>query len=169
MVQNLFPHTLEGESAMFNMFGRDAIVLDMEHMFEPKHRYLGDKDTFIDLVVLHTLHMEITARLKQDRLKEKWNYPKKTFLPKVAGAVLFHNHPKTGFAPTFLPGYRVIKKIDDSNYLIKHAVTGQTSQVHLKVLIVSPMIRQVLNNQPPMETFGRYGKYANCPQMALKD
>ena len=75
------------------------------------------------------------------------------------------NHQKTGFAPTFLPGYRVIKKIDDSNYLIKHVGTGQTSQVYLKDLIVSPMIRQVLDNLPSMETFGRYGKYANCPQM----
>ena len=73
MVQNLFPHTLEGESAMFKMFGRYPIVLEMEHMFEPKHRYLGDKDTFIDLGVLHTLHMEIVARLKQARLKEEWN------------------------------------------------------------------------------------------------
>ena len=124
MVQNLFPHTLEGESAMFKMFGRDPIVLDMEHMFEPKHRYLGDKDTFIDLEALCTLHMEIVARLKQARLKEEWNYPMKTILPKVGDAVLSCNHQKTGFAPTFLPGYRVIKKIDDSNYLIKHAVTG---------------------------------------------
>ena len=68
MVQNLFLHTLEGESAIFKMFGRDPIVLDMEHMFEPKSRYLGDKDTFIDLEALHTLHMEIAARLKQARL-----------------------------------------------------------------------------------------------------
>ena len=154
---------------MFKMFGRDPIVLDMEHMFEPKHRYLSDKDTFIDLEALCTLHMEIAARLKQARLKEEWNYPTKTVLPKVGDGVLFCNHQKTGFAPTFLPGYRVIKKIDDSNYLIKHAVTGQTSQVHLKDLIVSPKIRQVLNKLPPMETFGRYGKYANCPQMALND
>ena len=151
------------------MFGRDPIVIDMEHMFEPKCRYLGDKDTFIDLEALHTLHMEIAARLKQARLKEEWNYPMKTILPKVGDAILFHNHQKTGFAPSFLPGYRVIKKIDDSNYLIKHAVTGLTSQVHLKDLIVSPMIRQVLDNLPCMETFGRYVKYANCPQMALKD
>ena len=93
----------------------------------------------------------------------------KTILPKVGDAVLFHNHQKTRFAPTFLPGYRVIKKIDDRNYLIKHAVTCQTSQVHLKDLIVSPMIKQVLDNLPPMETFGRYGKYTNCPQIALKD
>ena len=169
MVQNLFPHTLEGESVMFKMFGRDPIILDMELMFEPKHRYLGHKDTFIHLEALHTLHMEIAARLKQARLKEEWKYPMKTILPKVGDADLFCNHQKTGFEPTFLHGYSVVKNIDDSNYLIKHAVTGQTSQVHLKDLIVSPMIRQVLNNLPPMETFGRYGKYANCPQMALKD
>ena len=117
---------------------------------------------------LHTLHMEIVARLKQVRLKEEQNYPMKTILPKVGDAVLFCNHHKTGFAPTFLHGYRVVKKTDASNYLIKHAVTGQSSQVHLKDLIVSPMIRQVLNNLPPMETFCRYGKYTNCPQMALK-
>ena len=73
------------------------------------------------------------------------------------------------FVPTFLPGYRVVKKINDSNYLIKHAITGQTSQVHLKDLIISQMIRQVLHNLPPVEALGRYGKYANCPQMALKD
>ena len=36
MVQNLYPHTFEGESAMFKMFGRDLIVLDMEMMFGPK-------------------------------------------------------------------------------------------------------------------------------------
>ena len=141
----------------------------MEHIFEPKHRYLGDKGTFIDLQALPILHMEIAARLKQARIKEEQNYPMKTIFPKVGDVVLFCNQQKTVFAPTFLPGYRVIKKIDDSNYLIKHAVTGQTSQVHLKDLIVSPMIRQVLNNLPPMETFGRYGKYVNCPQIALKD
>ena len=163
MVQNLFPHTLDGESAMFKMLGRDPVVPDMVHMFEPKCRCLGDKGTFIDLEALHTLHIKIAARLKQARLKEKWNYPMKTILPKVGDAILFHNQQKTGFAPTFLPGYRVIKKIDDSNYLIKHAVTGQMSHVHLKDLIASPMIRQVLDNLPPMETFSRYGKYANCP------
>ena len=64
MVQNLFPHTLEGESAMFNMFGRDPIVLDMENMFQPKCRYFGDQNAFIDLEALHTLHMEIGARVK---------------------------------------------------------------------------------------------------------
>ena len=67
---------------MFKMFGRDPIVLDMEHMFEPKCRYLGDKDTVTDLEALHTLHMEIVARLKQARLKEEGNYPTKTILPK---------------------------------------------------------------------------------------
>ena len=154
---------------MFKMFGRDPIVLDMENMFQPKHRYFGDQNTFIDLEALHNLHMEIEARLKQARLKEARNYPTNTILPKVGDAVLFCNHQKTGFAPTFLPGYRVVKKIDDSNYLIKHAISGQTSQVHLKDLIVSPMIRHVLHNLPPVETFSRYGKYANCPQMALKD
>ena len=71
MVQNLFPHTLEGESVMFKMFGRDPIVLDMENMFQPKCRYLGDQNTFIDLEALHALHMEIAARLKQARVKEE--------------------------------------------------------------------------------------------------
>ena len=75
--------------------------------------------------------------------KRSRKLPYKHNLPKVGDAILFHNHQKTGFAPTFLPGYRVVKKIDDSNYLIKHVITGQTSQVHLKDLIVSPMIRQV--------------------------
>ena len=113
--------------------------------------------------------MQIAARLKQARQKEERNHPTKTVVPKVGDAVLFHNHQKTGFASSFLPGYRVVKKIDDSNYLIKHAITGRMSQVHIKYLIVSPMNRQVLHNLSPAETFGRYGKYANCPQMALKD
>ena len=169
MVQNLFPHTLEDESAMFKMFAWDPIVLDMENMFEPKHRYLGNQNTFIDLEALHTLHMEIAARLKQARQKEECKNPTSTVLPKVGDAVLFWNHQKTGFSPTFLPGYRVVKKINDSNYVIKHTITGWSSQVPLKDLIVSPMIRQVLDNIPPVETFGRFGKYANCPQMALKD
>ena len=138
-------------------------------MFEPKHRYLGNQNTFIDLEALHTLHMEIAARLKQARQKEEHKYPTSTVLPKVGDAVLFRNHQKTGFSPTFLPGYRVVKKINDSNYVIKHTITGRSSQVHLKDLIVSPMIRQVLDNIPPVETFGWFGKYANCPQMALKD
>ena len=138
-------------------------------MFEPKCRYLGNQNTFIDLEALHILHMEIAARLKQARQKEECKYPTSTALPKVGDAVLFQNHQKTGFSPTFLPGYRVVKKINESNYVIKHTITGQSSQVHLKDLIVSPMIRQVLDNIPPVETFGQFGKYANCPQMALKD
>ena len=124
MVQNLFPHTLEGESAIFKMFGKDPIVLYMENMFQPKCRYLGDQNTFIDLEALHALHMEIAARLKQARLKEEQKYPTNTILPKVGDAVLFCNHQKMGCVPTFLPGYRVVKKIDDSNYLIKHVITG---------------------------------------------
>ena len=31
------------------------------------------------------------------------------------------------------------------------------------------MIQQVLENMPPAETFGHYGKYGNCPQMTQKD
>ena len=169
MVQNIFPHTLEDESAMFKMFGGDPIVPDMENMFQPKCRYFGDQNPFIDLEALHTLHMEIGARLKQARLKKARNYPTNTISPKVGDAVLFCNHQKTGFAPTFIPRFRVVKKIDDSNYFIKHVITSQTSQVPLKDQIVSPMIRQVLYNLPPVETFGRYGKYANCPKIALKD
>ena len=71
-------------------------------MFEPKCRYLGNQNTFIDLEALHTLHMEIAARLKQARWKEEHKYPTSTVLPKVGDAVLFQNHQKTGFSPTFL-------------------------------------------------------------------
>ena len=151
---------------MFKMFGRDPIVLDMEMMFEPKQQYLGDLNAFIDLEALCAVHMQRAARLKQTMQKEEKNYPTKTVLPKVRDTVLFHNHQKTGFASSFLPGCRVVKKIDYSNYLIKHAITGRTSQVHIKDLNVSPMIRQVLHNLQPLETFGRY---ANCPQMTLRD
>ena len=56
-----------------------------------------------------------------------------------------------------------------TNYIIKNTVNGLTSQAHLKDLIVSPMIYQVLDNMPPTETFGRNGKYTNFPQMALKN
>ena len=49
-----------------------------------------------------------------------------------------------------------------------NTVSGRSSQVHVKDLIVSPMICQVLQNIPPIETFGHYGKYANCPKMAQK-
>ena len=90
-------------------------------------------------------------------------------LPKIGDAVLFRNHSKTGFSPNFLPGYRVVKIINDANYVIKHMTTGQSSQVHIRDLIVSPMIRQVLDHLPPAESFGRYGKFANCPKMALRD
>ena len=113
--------------------------------------------------------MQIAARLKQARKKEEKNCPTKTILPKVRDAILFHNHQKTSFASSFLPGYRVVKKIDDTNYLIKHAITGKTSQVHIKDLIVSSTIRQVLHNLPSAGKFGRYCKYADCHQMALKD
>ena len=84
-------------------------------------------------------------------------------------AVLFRNHNKTGFAFNFLPGYHVVKKIDNSHYVIKHTISCQTRQVHIKDLIVSPMIRQVLDNMPHAEIFGCYGKYSNCSQMAQKD
>ena len=168
LAQNLFPHTLEGESAMFKMFGCDPIVLGMETMFEPKRRYLGDENTFIDLEQLHKFHMEVAMRLHAARKKAAQTYSGKSTLPKVGDAVLFRNHAKTGFVSNFLQGYRVVKKINDNNYVIKHTITGRTSQVHIKDLIVSPMICQVLDHVPPAEAFGCYGKYANCPQMALK-
>ena len=93
-------------------------------MFEPKCRYLGNQNTFIDLEALHILHMEIAARLKQARQKEECKYLTSTVLPKVGDAVLFQNHQKRRFSHTFLPGYRVVKKINDSNYVIKHTITG---------------------------------------------
>ena len=95
-------------------------------------------------------------------------YSGKSTLPKVGDAGFFCNNAKTGFTSNFLQGYRVVKKINDNNYVIKHTITGRTSQVHIKDLIVSPMICQVLDHVPPTETFGPYGKYANCPQMASK-
>ena len=102
-------------------------------------------------------------------LKVERTYTGKSPLPQVEYAVLFRNHNKTGLASNFLPGYCVVQNIYDSNYVIKHTISGQTSHVHLKDLIVSSIILQVLENMPPAETFGHYGKYANCPQMAQKD
>ena len=83
LAQNLFPHTLEGESAMFKMFVHDPIVLGMKTMFDPKHRYLGDKDTFIDLELLHALHMQIATRLLNAHKKVEKNYSGKNPLPKL--------------------------------------------------------------------------------------
>ena len=169
MVQNMFPHTLEGESAFFKLRAADPIVLHMESLLQPKRRYLGDQNSFIDLEALYTFQMQVAARLEKARQKEKKDFASNTVLPKVGDAVLFKNHNKTGFAANFLSGYRVVKKINDSNYVIKNSVTGKTSQVHVRDLIVSPMIRQVLNTFPPEATFGRTGKFANCPQVALRD
>ena len=50
---------------MFKMFGCDPIVLGMETMFQPKRRYLGDKNTFIDLEQLHSFHMRVATRLHE--------------------------------------------------------------------------------------------------------
>ena len=124
LAQNLFPHSLEGESAMFKMFGRDPIVLGMETMFQPKRRYLGNKITFIDLEQLHSFHMRVAVRLHEARKKSDKQYSGKNTLPKIGDAVLFRNHSKTGFSPNFLPGYRVVKIINDANYVIKHMTTG---------------------------------------------
>ena len=141
----------------------------MEHMLQPKRRYLGDKNTFLDLEALHTMHMDIAVRLSHARRKDVDDQAKPQKLPAVGDAVLLRNHSKTGWAANFLPGYRVVKVIDKNNYVVKHSITGRTSQVHLKHLIVQPMVRQVLNNLPPVETFGRMGKYPNCPQLAAKN
>ena len=123
----------------------------------------------IDLEAMHAFRMQITSRLKQARQKETTKTTDKSALPKVGDAVLFRNHNKTSFTPRFLPGYRIVRKIDDKNYVIQHSINGHHSQVHIKDLIVSPMIRQVLDTFPPEETFGRVGKYANCPKVALRD
>ena len=124
LVQNTYPHTLEGESAMFKMFAHDPIVLGMDTMFEPKHRYLSDKDAYIDLESLHCFHMQMATRLLNACKKVERTYTGKSPLPKVGDAVLFGNHNKTGFASNFLPGYCVVQKIDDSNYVIKHTISG---------------------------------------------
>ena len=154
---------------MFKMFGHDPIVLGMETMFQPKCRYLGNKITFIDLEQLHSFHMRVAVGLHEARKKSDKQYSGKNTLPKIGDAVLFRNHSKTGFSPNFLPGYCVVKIINDANYVIKHMTTGRSSQVHIRDLIVSPMIRQVLDHLPPAESFGHYGKFANCPKMALRD
>ena len=133
---------------MFKMFDHDPIVLGMESMFEPKQRYLGHKDTFTDLEALYCLYMQIALRLQKACEKAKHDYSEKGILPKVGDAVLFRNHNKTGFSSNFLSGYHVVQKINDSTYIIKHTVSSRTSQVHIKDLIVSPMICQVLQNIP---------------------
>ena len=117
LAQNVFPHTLKGESAMFKMFAHDPIVLGMETMFEPKHRYLVDKDTFTDLEALHC-----TCKLQQGckihaRKQNRTFQERRALFQKVGDAVLFRNHNKTGFSPNF-PGCQVVQKIDDSNYVI---------------------------------------------------
>ena len=78
---------------------------------------------FINLEALHAFCMQIAVRLKQARQKEERNYPAEIVLPKEGDVVLFHNHHKTGFVSSFQPGYRVVKKIDDSNYFIKHTIS----------------------------------------------
>ena len=112
--------------------------------------------------------MQIALRLQKACEKAKHDYSEKGILSKVGDAVLFRNHNKTGFSSNFLSGYHVVQKINDNNYIIKHTISGRTSQVHIKDLILSPRICQVLQNIPPVETVGHYGKYANCPQMTQK-
>ena len=112
--------------------------------------------------------MRVAVQLHEARKRKNREFSGKDTLPKVVDAVLFHNHNKTGFSSNFLPGYRVVKVINDSNYVIKHMTSGRTSQVHIKDLILSPMIHQVLDHMLPAECFGHYGKFANCPQLALK-
>lgn len=167
LTQNLFPHTVEGESALFKMFGRDPVVLGLEKLLQPKRRYLGTSDTLLDLEAMHTCHMETVMSLKAARQKPDRVYADKV-LPKVGDAVLFKNHSKSSFDSNFVPGYRVIQKIDDNTYVIKHSISGKQSQVHLRDLVISPIAHQVLDTLPPIETFGRVGKFANCPQLALK-
>ena len=148
------------------MFGRDPVVLGMESMFEPKRRYLGDKNAMIDLQELHKMHMQIAVRLQKARQKAQIDDQKVACMPQVGDAVLIRNHHKTGLYSNFLPGYRVVEVVGKNNFVVKHTVSGKTSQLHLRDIIVSPMIRQVLQNLPPEDTFGRRGKFANCPQMA---
>ena len=58
-------------------------------------------------------------QLYQTHQKEDRKYSSKTLLPKAAHAVQFRNHNKTGFYSNFLPGYHIVKNIDDSNYVNK--------------------------------------------------
>ena len=62
--------------------------------------------------------MQIALRLHKAREKAKHDYSEKGTLPKVDDAVLFRNHNKTGFSSNFLPGYHLVQKINDSNYVI---------------------------------------------------
>ena len=61
-------------SLWFKMFGRDPIVLGMETMFEPKQRYLGDENTFINLEQLHKFHMEVAMHLHAAHKKADQKY-----------------------------------------------------------------------------------------------
>ena len=79
----MYPHTLAGESAMFKMFACDPTVLGMDTMFEPKHRYLGDNDTYIDLESLHCFHMQMATRLLNACKNVERTYTGKSPFPKV--------------------------------------------------------------------------------------
>ena len=103
LTQNLFPHTLEGESAMFEIFGH------------------GDKDTFIDLEALYCLYMQIALRLQKAHEKAKHDYSENSILPEVGDPVLFQNHNKTGFSSIFLSGYCYVTTMSNCSHMSKES------------------------------------------------
>ena len=122
LVQNMYPHTLEGESAMFKMFARDPIVLGMDTMFNQNIGILVIKTLTLIWNPCIVFMVQMATRVLNAGKKVERTYTGKS--PLTKDAVLFGNHNKTGFASNFLPGNCVAQKIDDSNYVIKHTFSG---------------------------------------------
>ena len=72
---------------------------------------------------------------------------------------------KQAFHPTSCLVIVLFRKSMTATMSLNTQSLVEAVKFHIKDLIVSPMIHQVLQNIPPIETFGHYGKYANCPKM----
>ncbi len=124
----------------FLMTGRDC-VLPMDTLLRPKYRYMGEEYLPVALQRLHEAFTVVkhNAAEARARYKRYHDLKAKSCNYEVGDAVYYH-------LPVIQPGtaaklttrwhthYRIVEKLSEVNYRIRHQPTGKTKVVHVEHL-----------------------------------
>ena len=127
-------------SPFFLLYGRDP-VLPMDTLLKPKIKYLGEDHLAIKLERMHRAYVDVKENMAATRARNqaaRWGDPHLEDF-QVGDAVYYHlPHLLPGqckkLARLWKPFYRIIKKVSDVTFVIKHQPTGITKTIHVNHL-----------------------------------
>ena len=123
----------------FLLYGRDP-VLPLDTLLRPKHKYHGEDHMPIMLGRLHQAYLDVKQNVDLARARNQRYKEGSKLEPLVVGDAVYYYNPHLGpnetkkFAKFWKPFYRIIAKISDVNFVIKHQPSGKTKLVHINNL-----------------------------------